>query len=1366
LGLDFDIDFLTIDQPMPPDLMEDPISVKTGEYMLFAKDMPIRGTSIDVRRTYRSYPVDGSSGTGECNGTGQFALDDEWWIRDVNYIYTWIFPPEAYDIGQFPCMPGFGMDYLWCKHHPRYYCKFIPGGPYEICVTLTVTGEWYKRTHCACSYEGCECFYQWTPFSISVGVCKSTDGTVRKWSGTGQDHGFFPIVRPSEDPNKIFIDDGGNWRLPYIRTPGSEPNQYISPPGRYKWLRENTSGDYKYTIFDKHGQEQHFDSDGKLRKIEDRKGGATDFTYTDSKLTTITDDRGQEINLYYTTTDGLLSDINDAAGRNVHYTYDDGKNLVGVRDANGLTTSYTYDQNHRLTTIEDGAGRTWLRNYYDSDGRVEKQTYGDANSTLKYEPDSNRTTITSQRDVNTLYNYNDDGKITAETTYTYNTKLRPTDPDYYLTRHEYDANMNVTRKILPAGNCIRKTYDVNGNMLSMAIDPNYGSDPCITARFEYQERFNLLKKITDPRGNITDLDYNPNNPNLGKITFPEVNILDVNGSVMVKRPQMNFTYYNDTNQVETVTSPDGIILKYEYGDDPENDANNYKRIVKVIVDANEADPCALKITTTYKYDAAGNVVEVNDPNGNVTKLAYNALDKLTKITDPCNYSTSMFYNNAKMLSRIERKRNTEPNQIIDLEYNILDKVEKITDPLGNITRLGYDAGGNLGDINDAEQNKTQYQYDERNLLWRVTAADGNKTEYSYTLNGKLSQIKDANGSTTGFDYDRYDRLTKITYPDSNYEQFGYDASSNVISYKNRNGQTIQYKYDALNRLIDKKRPNEPNIIFRYDIAGRVVDVNDGRTTAEGGGITKYKYDRIGRVSEVNDIYSKVVKYEYDKRGLRTMAVYPGDYNIVYEYDALARLKKIRRKLTGTLLITQATYSYDELSRRTQLLRYMGAKTTYEYDIANRLTRLTNDFNEPGGTATTYDYNNYDKVGNRLKCKINDANAKTYTYDDLYQLIYVDYNDGNTTNYYYDALGNRTQVTNGVQTSYESNKLNQYSKVNAVNYQYDNNGNLTYDGIYTYIYDCENRLSEVKQGQTTIATYAYDFAGRRIRKTAGSTTTRYCYDGDQIIADYNDSGVLQRRYVYGRGIDEPLYMTAGLYTYYYFFDGLGSVVALARGDQPAEETYSYDVFGKPTIRNAQGGILTTSAFGNTRMFTGREYEAETGLYYYRARYYHPTIGRFLQTDPIRYRTGLNMYSYCGNNPIMWIDPWGLCRKELDALENELAELIDNYLKQMSRFYDGIYHDCDEYQKQTLKMNLDTEHFCIDQVYGNKTGWGWGPPRLGRIGYQTGECFIIVCDAYGNIVLMLDPWTPGPTPFFNRHWGSAPWIWGPDGTPLGP
>jgi len=93
-----------------------------------------------------------------------------------------------------------------------------------------------------------------------------------------------------------------------------------------------------------------------------------------------------------------------------------------------------------------------------------------------------------------------------------------------------------------------------------------------------------------------------------------------------------------------------------------------------------------------------------------------------------------------------------------------------------------------------------------------------------------------------------------------------------------------------------------------------------------------------------------------------------------------------------------------------------------------------------------------------------------------------------------------------------------------------------------------------------------------------------------------------------------------------------------------EKYSYDVFGAVTIRDASDQILTTSNFGNCRMFTGREYDTETSLYYYRARYYKPSIGRFLQTDPIGYSGGINLYAYCSNNPLRWRDPWGLCKKD--------------------------------------------------------------------------------------------------------------------------
>ncbi|MFH1370388.1 MAG: RHS repeat-associated core domain-containing protein [Planctomycetota bacterium] len=374
----------------------------------------------------------------------------------------------------------------------------------------------------------------------------------------------------------------------------------------------------------------------------------------------------------------------------------------------------------------------------------------------------------------------------------------------------------------------------------------------------------------------------------------------------------------------------------------------------------------------------------------------------------------------------------------------------------------------------------------------------------------------------------------------------------------------------------------------------------------------------------------------------------------------------------------------KIRRLSHIISDIKSSIGYSYDIGNRLKRLTNTV--AGGETADFNYADYDKVDNRLSMKQGDANTQGHYYDNLYQLIYVDYNDGNTTNYYYDALGNRTQVTNGSEITYESNKLNQYVEVNNVNFIYDKNGNLTYDGREGYIYDCENRLTGLMTGHNV--SYKYDFAGRRVLKSRFNpqppTVTKYTYDGEQIIADYNDTNVLQRKYVYGPEIDEPICMIDvqnGNAIYYYHYDGLGSVVALSDVNAQIVETYSYDVFGKPEIRNTNDEILTTSSYGNRFMFTGREYDSETGNYYYRARYYSPTLGRFLQTDPIGYAGGLNLYTYCGNNPLNWIDPWGLFRFGRRDLKGSLP-YSRYYITPLFIFGDMLnvryYHEAGFYQ----------------------------------------------------------------------------------------
>ncbi len=1068
--------------------------------------------------------------------------------------------------------------------------------------------------------------------------------------GYGWDMNYNIKVRKLHDVNKLVLINGENRRHEYTLDPNSDPNEpvYVSQAGLYDYIVANQDG--TLTLVKKHGTEINFDINGNLSSIIDRNGNSIAFTYDNGgllpingpsdyfvgqdygliaqeyMLTKITDDLDRDINFTYDA-NGLLSTITDFTGRCWTYTYDPNTNdLLTVTCPNtpaypnGLTTTYTYE-NHNLLTATDANGQTYLTNTYYSNDKVHQQTYGDGYYTFNYDPNNNQVTVTDRKGFDRTTVYNSSGNPISVTIDTEG--LRATDPASYTTKHWYNSNMEVTKTLLPSGNYVTYGYDSMGNLLKVAAEPNNG-EPNIVTTYTYDPNWNFIKTVTDPLGKITTYNYDSNNGNLLSITSPTVSTPTGDANAVV-----SFTY-NIYGQPETVTAPDSIVTKCEYYTDA-NDANNFGHLWKTIVDYNET--AGLNITTEYEYDRLGRAIKVTDSNDNIAQLTYNNLDQLTKATapSPFNYVTNFSYHKTKKLKTLERPID-DSNQVTSYTYNILDKLKTVTNPLGYVTTNSYDNSENLSNIEDAEENNTHYDYDERDLLWKVTDANGNVTEYSYTHNGKLEKIKAQDGNETTYSYDGFDRLKVITYPDDTNEVFSYDKNSNLTGKKTRKDEVISFQYDALNRMTVKNGPADPNIYYRYDIAGRLYDVNDLRSVSNGGGITTYDYDRIGRVEQVNDIEGRLVDYDYDERGLRTALIYPDDSNVTYKYDSLSRLTEIR--YNNSIV---ASYDYDELSRRKLLTlnNDTDVNVIYEYDLGNRLTKLTNNLD--GASSIVFEYTSYDKVGNRKNMLV-DGSEHIYNYDVLYQLTHVNYPSGAgaDANYFYDSLGNRTSVYNGSTTTYtaDSNGMNQYTSVGGTSFDYDKNGNLTSDGTYTYTYDAENRLIDVNDVNGNIAEYKYDFAGRRVSKTVGGATTKYCYDGDKIIAEYDGSNNLLRKFVYGPGIDEPILMiniSGGNETkYFYHFDGLGSVVGLSNSSGTVVERYSYDVFGEPN---------RTSSLGNPYLFTGRAYDDETGNYYYRARYYKPSIGRFLQTDPIGYTAGLNLYTYCGNNPLNFIDTYG-------------------------------------------------------------------------------------------------------------------------------
>jgi RHS repeat-associated protein len=356
---------------------------------------------------------------------------------------------------------------------------------------------------------------------------------------------------------------------------------------------------------------------------------------------------------------------------------------------------------------------------------------------------------------------------------------------------------------------------------------------------------------------------------------------------------------------------------------------------------------------------------------------------------------------------------------------------------------------------------------------------------------------------------------------------------------------------------------------------------------------QFSYDTAGRLQQETTPDSKNARYQLDANGNLTQLTYPDGYFVSRVYDQLNRLTDI--KLNGAT--TSAVHiDYDQLSRRSVLTYGNGASTTYTFQLNDDMTDLAEAFT---GSSVTFSYG-FNNVHQETSRSVSDTNYLWHP------------SAGDTTAYA------------------ATNSVNEYTTVGGASYDYDGNANLTSDGTWSYTFDTENHLLTANMSGTS-ASYVYDPSHRQVQKTVGSTETRYVYAGWQRIADYDGiTGMLENRYVYGGGLDEPLIVvsSAGVLTYLHA-DRLGSIIATTDSTGTVTNQSKYSPFGE------------NAPLGTTFGFTSQRYDAETGLYYCKRRHYSPPIGRFLQPDPIGYIGGdLNIFSYVRNDPCNNVDPFGL------------------------------------------------------------------------------------------------------------------------------
>jgi RHS repeat-associated protein len=493
--------------------------------------------------------------------------------------------------------------------------------------------------------------------------------------------------------------------------------------------------------------------------------------------------------------------------------------------------------------------------------------------------------------------------------------------------------------------------------------------------------------------------------------------------------------------------------------------------------------------------------------------------------------------------------------------------------------------------------------------------------YSYTANGKRRYVIDGAGNRARLDYDGHDRRSAWVFPSktgptafdpatpatalatagsedvADYEQYQYDANGNRVWFRRRDATTIAYSYDALSRMALKSGAAIPQVSYGYDLAGRQVSA----VFASGAGVTNSydKADRLATSQNTTGGVSRLLQYQYDANGNRTRVTHPDSTWFGYAYDGLDRLGVIEEGAAVGLV----SLAYDDLGRRSMLSLGGGVvATSYGYDAASRLASLVQDYagsTHDVTTALTW------TPGSQIRSRSRDNESYTF----------VDFYDG--------------------EQSYVANGLNQYTSITGPNgrsRKYDANGSVTDNGWTNYAYDGENRL--VSASGSKRATLSYDPMGRLHEIAVPGAATQLLYDGDALVAEYDGSGSLLRRYVHGPGVDEPLVWYEGSsiasnVRRYLTANHQGSVTSVTDASGDVLSVNTYDDWGVPGAENV-----------GRFQYTGQLWLPELGLYHYKARFYSSASARFLQIDPVGYADQINLYAYVGNDPLSRTDPTGM------------------------------------------------------------------------------------------------------------------------------
>ncbi len=772
-----------------------------------------------------------------------------------------------------------------------------------------------------------------------------------------------------------------------------------------------------------------------------------------------------------------------------------------------------------------------------------------------------------------------------------------TSPNLHKLRFTYDTSNRITQASDDTGRTVTYGYD-SGGRLASATDPAGKSET-----YTYDSS-NRLLTVTDKRGNVTVTNAYDSNSRVTQQTYADNTTSSFNYTLNGSGVATQMTYTDERGAVKQVqfnAAGYPTSITHALGK-PEQETVAFVRDATTNLAQSMTD--ALGRVTAYQYNSNGKVTQitylsgtgnaamwamtyeptygqlasVTDPATHTNSFGYDGSGNLVSATDGLGNVTSLTYNGAGQVISATRTAGGGP-LTTSLSYNG-GALATVTDPLNRTIYYFNDALGRPGAIKDPLGNLTRLTYDVLDRVTQTTDPLGNSTQFAFDANGNLVSLQDPRGNITAYTFDTRNRRITMTDPLTHSEAYSYDAGGNLAQATDRNGQVTGFSYDFANRLISAGFGASASSPSAYtSTIAYTWDAGDRLIQAAdsiSGTVTR-SYDGLDHLLQEQTPQGQVT-YTYNPSGLRQSMTVQGQSGVNYSYDNANRLTQI------TQGATTVSFSYDSANRRTSLTLPNGIQVGYSYDSASELTGIAY---QNGGTA----------IGNL-----------TYSYDAGGRRV--------------DMGGSLAQVNPAAavaSATYDAaNRLTNWAGTSLT---YDNDGNLNAFGASTFIWDARNQLTATSDGG---GSFAYDAFGRRIGRTVGGATNSYSYDGLNPVTINSDF------LLGGQSLDERYARVNSSGTTSYLTDGLGSTVALTNASATTTASYSYAPYGS---------AAKTGTDDTPLQFTGRDNDGTSNLYYYRARYYSPQLGRFISQDPLGFAGGINTYAYTNGNPVSYRDPTG-------------------------------------------------------------------------------------------------------------------------------